>query len=526
MTRPAPAAPAAPAARPQRERAARRRPAPGDLVAGVTVALVLVPQSLAYADLAGMPPEQGLYAAAIPLLVAAPLVSSPYLQTGPVALTAVLTFGALSTLAEPGSPRYVELGLLLALVVGAVRLAIGLTRAGVLAYLLSRPMLLGFVPAASVFIIASQLPAALGVEPPDGGILFQAGWALVHLGEWSVAALVLSVVAALAMRCGRRLHPLVPGVLIAVVATTAWSALSEYTGARVGAIDAGVPPLSLALPWRDVLSLLVPGAVIAVVGFAESASIARTFAAEDRLPWDADREFVSQGAANVAAGVCGGFPVGGSFTRSALNRLAGARSQWSGAITGLGVLALLPLVFLLEDLPAAVLAAIVITAVVPLIQVAPIARLWPHSRPAALTAAGTFAATLAFAPRIERGVMVGIGLSIAVHLWRELRVDSETWLEDGVLNVKPEGVLWFGAAEVLEDVVLTELSRHREASALRIHLDGIGRLDVTAALTLRSALEEARRAGMTTELVGVHERDRRLVDGVVLAPRRRGEDGG
>jgi len=131
----------------------------------------------------------------------------------------------------------------------------------------------------------------------------------------------------------------------------------------------------------------------------------------------------------------------------------------------LAVLGLLPLVFLLADLPSAVLAAIVVTAVVPLIQFGPVARLWRHSPPAALIAAGTFAATLAFAPRIERGVLVGIRLSVAVHLWRELRVDHETWREDGVLHIRPQGVLWFGAAEVLEDIVLTELPATRMPTA-------------------------------------------------------------
>jgi len=427
----------------------------------------------------------------------------------------VLTFGALSTVAEPGSERWVELGLLLALIVGAVRVGIGLTRAGVVAYLLSRPMLMGFVPAAAVFIAASQIPTAVGASPPGGSVLSQAEWTVTHVGEWSSAAVAIAVLTAVAMVGGRRLHPLVPGVLVAVAGATVWSALSGYAGARVGEIDVGVPPVSLGLPWGDALSLLVPGAIIAVVGFAEPASIARNFAAKDRIPWSADREFLSQGAANVAAGLTGGFPIGGSFSRSALNRQAGARTPWSGAITGLAVLALLPVVSLLSDLPSAVLAAIVISAVVPMVRIAPVAELWRHSRPAALIAVGTFAATLAFAPRIERGVLVGVGLSIAVHLWRELRVDHDSWEADGVLHIRPKRVLWFGAAEILEDIVLSELSKHADAHGLCLHLDKVGRLDITAALTLRSAVEEARRAGMDVQLTGIQERDRRLVDGVV-----------
>jgi SulP family sulfate permease len=492
------------------------RPAVGDLVAGITVALVLIPQALAYAELAGLPPQHGLYAAAIPLLVAAPLASSPYLQTGPVALTAVLTFGALSAVAEPRSEHYVELALLLALVVGVVRLAIGLGRAGVVAYLLSRPMLIGFIPAAAVFIVLTQLPAAFGAAAPAGSVLEQAAWTVAHPGAWSATALLIAALAAGATLAGRRVHPLVPGVLLAVVAATVWSNATGYAGERVGDIDVGMPPISLGLPWGDVLGLLIPGAIIAFVGFAEPAAIARSFAAQDRLAWDANREFVSQGAANVASGLSGGFPIGGSFSRSALNRAAGARSAWSGAVTGIVVLAMLPVVFLLADLPSAVLAAIVITAVAPLIRLRPILRVWRRSRPAASIAVGTFVATLAFAPRIERGVLVGVGLSVAVHLWRELRVEAESWVRDGVLHLRPHGVLWFGAVQVLEDVLVAELVRHPDVGAMCLHLDSIGRLDITAALTLQSVIEEAEQAGVRVELADVQERDRRLVDGVVL----------
>lgn len=488
----------------------------GDVLAGLTVALVLVPQSLAYAELAGMPPERGLYASTIPLIVAAPLASSPYLQTGPVAVTAVLTFGALSAVAEPGSDRYVMLGLLLALVVGVVRLAIGLLRSGVVAYLMSRPMLAGFVPAAATFIAASQLPAAMGTETPEGSVLSEAAWALSHPGTWSLGAVALTLLVLVAVFGGRRLHRLFPGVLVAVAAAALLSAAGGYSGATVGTIDVGAPPISLDLPWGDTLALLVPGAIIALVGFAEPASIARSFAAKDRLPWDANREFVSQGAANVAAGFTGGFPIGGSFSRSALNRMAGARSVWSGAVTGVAVLAVLPIAFLLSPLPTAVLAAIILTAVVPLIRLRPIAALWRHSRPATLVAVGTFVATLAFAPRIERGVLVGVGLSIAVHLWRELNVTIEAWEKDATLHVRPQGVLWFGGAQAVEDRLLAELARRPSIDRMVIHLDGVGRLDITAAQTLETVLDDARQSGVEVEVDGVRDEDRRLVDGVVL----------
>ncbi|MFP5361881.1 MAG: SulP family inorganic anion transporter [Thermoleophilia bacterium] len=490
-----------------------------DVIAGLSVALVLIPQSLAYAALAGMPPERGLYAAALPLLVAAPLASSPYLQTGPVAVTALLTFGALSSMATPGSDEYVALGLALALVVGAVRLAIGLARAGVIAYLMSQPMLIGFIPAAAILIFASQLPTAVGAQPPDGDLLVQAAWSILHPAAWELASALVTVGVLVAVLGGRRLHPLFPGVLVAAVGAIAFSELSGYSGPRVGELAAGLPPVSLDLPWAELPRLLVSGTIIAVVGYAEVASIARAFASQDRERWSSDREFVSQGAANVAAAFSGGFPVGGSFSRSSLNRIAGGHSRWSGAVTGLVVLVALLFAGALAPLPEAVLGAAVLAAVVPLIRPRRILRLWGPSRPAFLIAATTFVATLVLAPHVEQGVLVGVGLSIAVHLWRELRIDSDVWFADDVLHVRPRGVLWFGAAQALQDRVLDELASQPGARRLVLHLDALGRLDITGAFALRAVLEEARHGDIAAQVAGVQPRDRRLVDGVVESVR-------
>jgi sulfate permease, SulP family len=291
----------------------------------------------------------------------------------------------------------------------------------------------------------------------------------------------------------------------------AYSVAVDYGGPTVGELPGGLPPLSLTLPWGDLPSLLVPGAVIALVGFAEPASIARAFAAEDRRVWNADRELVSQGTANLAAGLTGGFPVGGSFSRSSLNRLAGARTRWSGAVTGLTVLAFLPFAAALEPLPRAVLGAIVVVAVAGLLRFGAPLRLWSYSKPQFAIAWVTFAATLGFAPHVERAVMVGIGLSIAVHLWRELSLKLETWAEGETLHVKPLGVLWFATASDLQVSVLRLLAERRDLSRLEIHLDGLGRLDITGALTLRTLLDEAHRAGLDAAVVDVPPAAERLV---------------
>ncbi len=487
---------------------------PRDVVAGVSVALILIPQALAYAEIAGMPEVHGLYAAALPPLVAAFLASSPYLQTGPVAMTALLTFGALSTLAVPGSAEYVKLAALLALVVGAVRVGIGLVRAGVVAFLMSLPVLRGFTAGAAILIAASQLPTAVGVAPPDGKLLSRAWWTLRHVGDWDPQAVVLAAATVALLLIGRRLHPAFPAVPLAVAAGMAWSLGPGFDGPLVGPIAEGLPPLSLALPWSDLPDLVLPGLVIALVGFAEPAAIARTYAAQDRAPWSADQEFVSQGAANLAAGVSGAFPVGGSFSRSAITRLTGGRSRWSGAVTGLVVLAFLPFAGVLADLPRAVLGAVVIAAVLKLMDPRPVLEVARASRAQGAVAAVTFAATLFLAPRIERAVVIGVGLAVLVHLWRELRLRVGADVAGTTLTLRPAGVLFFGSAPSLDDTLVAELAGHPDVTRLVLNLEALGRIDYTGARALRDLAEEATQAGLEVEVTSIPTHAERILAAV------------
>lgn len=391
------------------------RPSTGDLIAGVSVALVAIPQSLAYAELAGMPAQYGLFASALPSLLAAFFVSSRYLQTGPVALTALLTYGALSPLSEPMTDDYIALAALLALLVGVLRVALGAVRLGRVAYLLSPPVLVGFTTAAAILILSSQLPKAFDVQPDEGGVLQNAFHALIHPADWSWTAIGFAVGALAMIFGGRRVHQLFPGVLFAVIAGLVISSMAGYGGSIVGELDGGFISLSLDFQWGSTTDLIVPAIAIALVGFAEPSSIARTFAAADKEPWNADREMVSQGVANLAAGFSGAFPVGGSFSRSSLNRLAGATSAWAGAITGAFVLLALPLTPVLRDLPQAILGAIVIGAVLKLIDLKGLWNLRSDSAAHVLVGVGTLVATLATAPRVERGVLIGVALSLVVE---------------------------------------------------------------------------------------------------------------
>lgn len=391
------------------------RPTPGDVIAGVSVALVAIPQSLAYAELAGMPAQFGLYATALPSLLAALFVSSRYLQTGPVAVTALLTFGALSPIAEPLSSEYITLAALLALLVGALRVLLGVVRLGKVAYLLSPPVLIGFTTAAAVLILSSQLPKVFDLDPEVDGVIEGAAWSLVHVGDWRWSAMLFAAVALVLIFGGRRIHALFPGVLFAVIIGLVVSSATGYGGSIVGELEGGFISLGFDFDWGSTGKLIIPAIAIALVGFAEPSSIARTFAAADKEPWNANREMVSQGVANLASAVSGAFPVGGSFSRSSLNRLAGARTAWAGAITGAFVLLALPLTTMLRDLPEAVLGAIVIGAVVKLVDVRGVWRLRRQSTAHLLVGAGTMIATIASAPRVERGVVIGVVLSLAVE---------------------------------------------------------------------------------------------------------------
>lgn len=491
------------------------RPSNGDLLAGLSVALVLIPQSLAYAGLAGLAAEHGLYAAALPAIVAALLASSPYLQTGPTATTALLTLGALTALATPGRPDYIELAALLAILVGAIRLAVGLARMGSIAYLMSQPVVVAFTAAAGILIVLSQLPSALGVSAGSPSPIDAAWDAVREPAAWDLAALAFGASTVVVVLVGRRLHPLFPGTVMAMVGGVVVSRLVGFHGHVLGrvAIDAPIPPLDL--PWGSTLDLLVPAAVIALVGFAEPAAIARHYATAERRRWDPNAELISQGAANGVAGLIGGFPVGGSFSRTALAKVAGARTRWNGVVVGLVVLATFPLIGQLTALPRATLGAIVIVAVIPLVNLRPLLEYWRAARLQFYVAGATFVATLATAPHVERGVLLGVGLAVAAHLYREVKLTIPAWVEDGTIHVKPRGVLFYASAAALEETVGTLIAEHSSAWRIVFHLDGLGRVDLTGALTLRRLAEDARAAGMEAEFADVPPQASKIAERVL-----------
>jgi SulP family sulfate permease len=472
-----------------------------DILAGLTVAAILVPQALAYAELAGMPPERGLLASVLPPIAAALFACSPYLQTGPVALTSLLTYTALAGLAPVGSDEYVRLGIILPLLVGIARLVLGLLRAGRIAYLMSEPVLVGFVQAGAVLIVLSQLPTLVGLPRGAGNVVTDSLSSIGHPATWSTECLALAVAAAVAMLVGRRVSTTFPFVLTTLIVATIYSARSDFQGPTVGVIKPGFPELGAIVPdLHDIPSLVGPAAVIAVVGFAEPASIARTFATQDRKPWDANRELVSQGIANLASAASAAFPVGGSFSRSALARQAGARTQLTSVVAGIAVLMFLPFAALLEPLPLAVLASVVVLAAASLFSPLALVRLTRLSTVQGGVAICTFATTLLFSPHVEYGVLVGIGLSIGVHLFKELRVDIDVLVNGDRLVFRPRGALWFASAREVEAAFTAALAASPAVRRVEINMRGIGRMDVTGALAIQRMLDDGRSAALEIQI--------------------------
>lgn len=493
---------------PQPAPAARRRLHPGDVVAGITVGLVLIPQSLAYAELAGMPAHAGLVAAVVAPLVAVWFASSSSIQAGPTAMSAVLVFGVLATMVPLGTEAYVSAAALLALLVGLLRLGLGLLHGGSLAFVLSQPVLRGFTLASAVLIVASQVPAALGVMPFGLSLLGRAGQALTVPGEWSLGASLTTLGTLVVIFSGRRLHPLLPGALIAVVIGTMLSRLTDGAlGPVLGALEATWPSLSPVLPWRLVPQLLVGALVIAMVGFAEPVAIARHFG-DKRRRWDPNRELISQGMTNVAMGLFGGFPVGASFSRAALHRQAGGVTRWSGLLSGLTALALISLAPLLTDLPRAVLAGVVIAAASELLRLEPLASLWRLGKTQAGIAWTTLALTLVLEPRVDQAVLAGVAIAVIVHLLRESRISIEHVREGGRHLVRVEGVLWFASATQVEDALRGLWNRHRDELPWRLDLTRVGHVDLDAVLVLASLRDQAAAMGLTFDIVGTNARTR------------------
>ncbi len=509
----------------------------GDLSAAVIVTVMLIPQSLAYALLAGMPPETGIYASIAPIVLYAIFGTSRALAVGPVAVVSLMTAAAIGNTVEAGTAGYVAAALTLALLSGVMLLTLGLFRLGFLANFLSHPVIAGFITASGILIAASQLRHILGIQG-EGHTLVEIGAGLIaHITEINWITLLLGATAIAFLFWVRRgLKPLLlktgmgprmadilakAGPVLAIVATTlaVWGLELDTRGvAIVGEIPQSLPPLTMpSLSPALVSQLLVPALLISIIGFVESISVAQTLAAKKRQRIDPDQELIGLGAANIGAAFTGGFPVTGGFSRSVVNYDAGAETPAAGAYTAVALaIAALYLTPLIEYLPKATLAATIIVAVLSLVDFSVVKRAWAFSHADFAAVIATIVLTLLAG--VEYGVTAGVITSILVHLYKTsrphmavvgrvpgtehfrnvLRHSVET--QPHVLSLRIDESLYFPNARFLEDQLSSYAAEKPELTDVVLMFPAVNEIDLSALESLEAINTKLNHAGVRLHL--------------------------
>lgn len=490
-----------------------------DIFAGITVALVLIPQSMANAQLAGLPPKIGLYSAFLIPIVAALFGSSRQLQNGPVAIISLMTAAALIPL-NLTPEQYIAYAAMLAVFAGIMQLVLGFLRLGIMVDFLSHPVVIGFINAAAFVICSLQVSKLFGITDIDGEHLYQTIWNLLmaipahsHLPTVAVGGFSLALLIVF-----KKVAPKLPVIMIVMVIVTVLSWLFDYQGmggAVVGHINSGLP--SLVFPHidpNDFTALLLPALMIALLSFVEAFSIAKAVASKTRQHLSADQEMVGKGLANVVAGVTQGYAVSGSFSRTAVAFDAGAKTGFTAIVSGIIVgITLLFFTGLLYHIPIATLAAVIIVAVAGMIQFEPFHHAWkisPHDGVVALT---VFLGTLFFAPHIEWGIFLGVVLSIGLYIFRtmkphfaEVSLDSDGTFRDAELFgmetseslalFRYDGDLYFANASYLEKRLLNAVADKPELKVLLLDLEAVDQIDVTGVEMLAKMSEHLQAAGV------------------------------
>lgn len=517
-------------------RAYRREDLVGDVMAGVIVAIMLVPQGMAYAMLGGLPPQVGLYAAIAPLALYGLLGTSRTLAVGPVAIVSLMVGDAVGALALPDSERYLTLALTLALLVGMIKLVMGVIRIGFLVNFLSHPVLSGFTSAAALVIAVSQLKHLLGIDMPrHSEFLPQLQEVLAHIGSTNPVTLGIGLgsIALLALSrqpLGRLLAQrglpqglITPitrsGPLLVVAFGTLLVALLRLDASAdvviVGMIPTGPPPITApSFDMADWAALLPAALTLSFVGYMESISVAKSLASRRRQKVDANQELIALGAANLGAAFTGAYPVAGGFGRSVVNFTSGANSGLASLITaGLLLLVVVFLTPLFYFLPRATLAAIVIVAVASLLDVETPRRLWRYSKPDAVALGITFAAVLLVG--IESGILFGIGTVLVLYLWRTSRphiavvgrIGSSEHFRNverhdeahtcaHVAAVRMDESLYFANANALLDYVQGVVAEHPSVDHVLLVCSAINAIDASAQETLTEMIHSLREAGV------------------------------
>ena len=508
-----------------------------DLVAALIVTIMLIPQSLAYALLAGLPPETGLYASILPLIAYAIFGTSSALAVGPVAVVSLMTASAVGRIAAEGSVDYASAAIVLAMLSGLMLLAMGLFRLGFVANFLSHPVISGFITASGLIIATSQIGGLLGIRTEGHAMPELLSSIIGNVGAinwWTLAVGAVSLTLLLWIRLDLKnwlarfgvpkgLATIIvrAGPVLVVFLTMAWSAIMDLGGkgvSLVGDVPQGLPMLSLPVFNPDLIGqLAVPALIISIVGFVESISVAQTLAAKRRERIIPNQELIGLGASNVAAAIGGGYPVTGGFARSVVNFDAGAASPAAGAFTAIGIAgATLLLTPFLAVLPKATLAATIVIAVLTLVDFSILKRAWSYSRADFAAVAITMAGTLLLG--VEMGIALGVGASILVFLYRSSvphaaivgqvpgtehyrnvkRHKVETL--PGTLSIRVDESLYFANARYLEDLVLAQIADNPGTSDVVLMCSAVNAIDMSALESLEAIHHRLADAGISLHL--------------------------
>jgi len=517
----------------------RREELAGDSIAGAVVAMMLVPQGMAYALLAGLPPEIGLYASIAPLLLYAVFGSSRYLAVGPVAIISLLVASTLTPLADPGSAEYVQLAVLLALLAGVLQLVLGLARMGALVNFLSHAVVSGFTSAAALVIALSQVRGLTGIDVPRSGKVIDligslarnagsADGTTLAIGGGSIALLMLfgrwlpGRLRAWGLPSAAATPIAKSAPLVVVVAGSAVVALTGSAAVRtVGNVPAGLPFVEFpTIDWAGAQPLIAGAVAIALVGFMESYAVAKTLASRRRERIDANRELVGLGLADIGAALTGAYPVTGGFSRSLVNDDAGARTPLASIITAaLIAITLLWFTPLFHDIPHAALAAIIVVAVAKLIDPKAFLRLWGYSKADGAAWLATFATVLFVG--VEPGIVTGAIVALGLHLWRTSRPhiaivgrvgDSEQFRNverhtvstfPHLLTFRIDESLYFANAAFLEQWLLATIAQRPDVTDCVLIMSAVNFVDGGALETLERVAGDLREAGVTLHLAEV-----------------------
>ena len=490
----------------------------GDVTAGLIVTVMLIPQSLAYAMLAGLPPEIGLYASLLPMVAYALFGSSMTLAVGPVAVSSLMTASALMPLASQGSAEYISLSILLALLSGLMLLVAGFLRLGFLAWFLSHPVISGFISGSAVLIAIGQLKYLLGLQFSSSGVLSSLNNLAQHLHETNTTTALLGLSAVLFLLFARKyLGPLLKqlgisaksadlitklapmAVVIVSTALVAIYGLDQTDKVSiVGRVPGGLPSIALpSIQWYQINTLLLPALLISLVGFVESVSVGQSLALKRGQRINPNSELVGIGAANVASAISGGFPVTGGFARSVVNFSAGAQTPAAGIVSAvLMAIVIAGLTDWFYYLPQAVLSATIIVAVIGLIDTHTLKEAWHYDKADAIALLLTFAGVIVFG--VEEGIVIGVAMSLAVLVWRSShphmalvgRVPGTEHFRNverhqvdvfpGLIALRIDESIYFANSQLIAEKIEGLLSEYPATNCVLLILSAVNQLDTTA----------------------------------------------